>query len=59
MQTMNRHAKLPSMHIDNCLVNLGKLYMILTAHGSDHKNQNAQKSLMTTGATGRRAKSRM
>ena len=34
---MNRHEKLPSMHIDNCCVNLGELYMILTVHGSDHK----------------------
>ena len=55
MQTMNRHAKLPSMHIDNCLVNLGELCMILTVHGSDHKNQNAQKSLMTTRGAGRQA----
>ena len=40
-QTMKKHAKLPSMHIDHCCVDLGELYMILTVHGSDHKNQNA------------------
>ena len=34
---MKKHAKLPSMHIDHCCVDLGELYMILTVHGSDHK----------------------
>ena len=34
---MNRHAKLPSMHIDNCQDDLGELYMILTVHVSDYK----------------------
>ena len=37
LQTMNRPAKLPSMHIDNCWVDLCELYMIVTVHGSDHK----------------------
>ena len=36
-QTMKKHAKSPSMHIDHCCVDLGELYMILTVHGSDHK----------------------
>ena len=34
---MKKHAKLLSMHIDHCYVDLGELYMILTVHGSDHK----------------------
>ena len=34
---MKKHAKLPSMHIDNCWVDLGERHMILTVHGSDHK----------------------
>ena len=34
---MKKHAKLPSMHIDNFQVDLGELYIILTVHGSDHK----------------------
>ena len=38
---MYKHAELPGMHIDNCWVDLSELYMILTVHGSDHKNQNA------------------
>ena len=38
---MKKRAKLPSMHIDHCCVDLGELYMILTVHDSDHKNQNA------------------
>ena len=38
---MKKHAKLPSMHINNCWVDLGELYMILTVHGSDHKKSNA------------------
>ena len=38
MQTMKKHAKLPSMHIDNCGVDLGELHMIWTfmVMGSDH-----------------------
>ena len=32
-----KHAKLPSMHIDHCCVDLDELYMILTVHGSDNK----------------------
>ena len=38
---MKKYAKLPSMHIDNCLVDLAEFYMILTVHGSGDKNQNA------------------
>ena len=38
---MKKYAKIPSMHIDNCLVDLGEFYMILTVHVSDYKNQNA------------------
>ena len=38
---MKKYAKLPSMHTDNCLVDLDEFYMILTVHGSDNKNQNA------------------
>ena len=38
---MKKYAKLPSMHIDNCLVDLGEFFMILTVHGSDDKNKNA------------------
>ena len=34
---MRKRAKLTSMHIDNCFVALGELYMILTVHSSDHK----------------------
>ena len=34
---MKKHAKLHSMHIDHCCVDLGELSMILTVHGSDHK----------------------
>ena len=40
---MKKYAKLPSMHIDNCLVDLGEFHnnYVLTVHGSDNKNQNA------------------
>ena len=38
---MKKYAKLPRIHINNCLVDLGEFYMILTVHGSDNKNQNA------------------
>ena len=38
---MKKYAKLPSMHIDNCLVDLGEFYMILIVHGSDNENKNA------------------
>ena len=40
---MKKYAKLPSMHMDNCLVDLVNfiIIMILTVHGSDNKNQNA------------------
>ena len=30
---MKKYAKLPTMHIDNCLVDLGEFYMSLTVHG--------------------------
>ena len=35
---MKKYAKLPSMQTDNCLVDLGEFYMILTVHCSDNKN---------------------
>ena len=55
---MKKYAKLPSMHIDNCLVDLGEFYIILTVHGSDTKNQNAS-NIISSGGTDRGAKSRM
>ena len=56
---MNRHAKLPSMHIDNCWFNLGELCMILTVHGSDHTKSKCIKWLQQGQADSRLAKSRM
>ena len=40
---MKKYAKLSSMHIDNCLVDLANfiIILILTVHGCDNKNQNA------------------
>ena len=34
---MKKHAKLPSMHIDQCCVELGELYMIWTVDAKDKK----------------------
>ena len=43
---MKKYAKLPSMHIDYCLVDLGEFYMILTVHGSDNKNKKTPSNII-------------